>query len=319
MKIVVGPDIRGEAAQKLSDEFPHVTFVAPTQPDELAAEVRDADAYLGRISRDTFLSAGPKLRWVHSIGAGIETMAVIPELVESNVVVTNTRGAHAPCIAEHAFGFLLTLSRHLTLLVDDQRQHVWRRRGELPSTMRELTGMTMVVVGMGNIGRAIAKRAVAFEMKVLGVDVRPGDPMAGVEAIWPVERLDEALGRAEVLAVAVPLTAATRGLIDAQRLALLPDGADVLVLSRGGIVDEEALADGLRSGRIAGAGLDVFATEPLPADSPIWDAPNLLISPHCSPKSRQTEERTWAITRDNVRRFVTGEPLVNLCDTRAGF
>jgi phosphoglycerate dehydrogenase-like enzyme len=143
--------------------------------------------------------------------------------------------------------------------------------------------------------------------------------MDGVEATWPPERLDEAMARAEVLVVTAPKTSQSLGLIDARRLGLLPAGAFVIVVSRGGIVDEETLAEGLRSGRIAGAGLDVFATEPLPADSSLWDAPNLLISPHCSAGSRQTRERVWAITRDIVRRFVTGQTLVNLCDKRAGF
>ncbi|MGH2559830.1 MAG: D-2-hydroxyacid dehydrogenase, partial [Thermomicrobiales bacterium] len=285
MKIVISTDIGNGAAQKLRDEFPAVDFVTPGASGDLVAAARGADAFLGRISRDAFLAAGPHLRWVHSSGAGIETMAAIPELVESDVALTNTRGGHAPCIAEHAFAMLLALTRHIVLLAEDQRQRVWRR-AEVSRGMRELTGMTMVVVGAGNIGRAIARRAVAFDMRVLGVDVHPGEPLAGVESIWPVERLDEALAQADVLAVAAPQTAETRGLIDARRLALLPQDAYVIVVSRGKIVDEVALAEGLRSGKIAGAGLDVFATEPLPADDPIWDAPNLLVSPHCSGGSR---------------------------------
>ncbi|MGH2533254.1 MAG: D-2-hydroxyacid dehydrogenase [Thermomicrobiales bacterium] len=318
MKIVVGPDIGDSTADKLKSEFPEVDFVAASQASDLGATAQDADAYLGRISRDAFLAARPSLRWVHSSGAGIETMAAIPELVESDVTLTNTRGGHATCIAEHAFAMLLALTRHIVLLAEDQRQRVWRR-AEVSSGMRELSGMTMVVVGAGNIGRAIARRAVAFEMRVLGIDVHPGEPLAGVEAIWPPERLDEALAHADVLVVAAPQTAATRGLIDARRIALLLPDAYVIVVSRGGIVDEVALAAGLRDGKIAGAGLDVFATEPLPADDPIWDAPNLLVSPHCSGGSRQTRERVWEITRDNVRRFIAGEPLVNLCDKHAGF
>lgn len=318
MKIVVGHELGESALTRLRDEFPSVTFEAPKEPAEAASAMHDADAYVGWITRDTFLAAGPNLRWVHSFSAGIERLAAIPELVESDVLVTNTRGGHAPCIAEHTFAFLLALTRHLPILAEDQRQRVWRR-AEVGLGMRELTGMTMVIVGMGNIGRAIARRAVAFDMRVLGVDLHPGEPMDGVEAIWSLDRLDEALAQAEVLVVTTPLTVQTRGLIDARRVGLLPEEALVLVVSRGGIVDEQALAAGLQSGRIAGAGLDVFATEPLPADDPIWDAPNILISPHCSPTSRQTHARVWDITRDNVRRFVAGEPLVNLCDKRAGF
>jgi phosphoglycerate dehydrogenase-like enzyme len=203
-------------------------------------------------------------------------------------------------------------------LVEDQRRRIWRR-AEVTGAMRELSGSTMVVVGLGNIGRAIARRAVGFEMRVLGIDVVPADPPPGVEAVWPVERLEEALPQADVLAIAAPFTPQTAGLIDGRRVGLLPQGALVVAISRGGILDEAALLEGLRSGRLAGAGLDVFAEEPLPADSPLWDVPNLLVSPHCSGSSWQTRERVWSITADNVRRFLAGEPLVNVCDKRAGF
>ena len=314
MKIIVGSELGEAGAERLQKEFPDTEFgtVAP------GTAMEGADAYLGRITRETVLAVGSRLRWVHSTGAGIETLVTIPELVDGQIVVTNTRGGHAPSIAEHTFAMLLALTRRIPDLVEDQRRHRWKRP-EVTGAMRELTGATMVVVGMGNIGRAIARRAAGFEMRVLGVDRHPAEPPAGIEAIWPVERLDEALGRAEVLAVATPYTSETHDLIDVRRVGLLPDGAFVIAVSRGGIIDEAALIDGLQAGRLGGAGLDVFASEPLPADSPLWDVPNLLVSPHCSGSSLQTRDRVWEITRENVRRFVTGEPLVNVCDTRAGF
>ncbi|MGN6809397.1 MAG: D-2-hydroxyacid dehydrogenase [Thermomicrobiales bacterium] len=318
MKIVVSVNPGEEILAQWQAAHPEVKFALATEPAAQVDEVEGADAYIGRIEREAFLGAGPRLRWVHSNGAGIETMAAIPELVASDVTVTNTRGGHAPAIAEHMFGLLLALTRRLPDHLEDQREHRWPARGRL-ATMRELTGATMVVVGMGNIGRAIAKRAVAFEMRVLGVDIKPGPAPDGVEAIWPLDRLDEALRQAEVLVIATPQTAETRGMIDARRIRLLPQDAYLVVVSRGRIVDEPALIAALQSGKLAGAGLDVTATEPLPADNPLWDAPNLLITPHCSAASRQTSERVWDITTENIRRFVAGEPLTNVCDIRAGF
>jgi phosphoglycerate dehydrogenase-like enzyme len=256
------------------------------------------------------------LRWVHSSGAGIETMAALRDLVDSDVTVTNMRGAHGRCIAEHAFAMLLSLTRQLVPLVENQRQHRWQaHRG----TMRELTGHTMVVVGMGTIGSTIARRGAAFEMRVIGVDMQPVEPPPGIEAVWPLERLDEALGIADVVVIATPQTHLTRGMMDARRINLIKRDAFLIVISRGKIIDEAALIASLKEGRLAGAGLDVTYTEPLPPDDPLWDAPNLILTPHCSASSRQTSERTLAIARENMRRFIANEPLVNVCDKAAGF
>lgn len=318
MKIVIG-EMAGQAPLAAwREQYPEVEFVPARTLGDQKAAVRNADAYLGRIPRDAFLEAGPKLRWVHSSGAGIETLAAIPELVESDVIVTNTRGGHAPCIADHAFALLLALTRRLPDLLADQRAHVWKRPGGTAG-MRALPGATMAIVGMGNIGRQVAQRAVAFDMRVLGVDVRPGAAPAGVEAVLPLEQLDEALRQADVAVIAVPLTPQTRGMLDGRRIGLIKPGGYLIVLSRGGIVDEPALIAALKEGRLAGAGLDVQAHEPTPPDDPLWDAPNLILTPHCSPTSDLTHDRVWAITEENVGHFIRGEPLINLCDKRAGF
>ena len=318
MKIVIGTSPGEVTLARWRAEFPQVEFAVPMGPAEGVAAARDADAWIGRIPREAFLAAGPGLRWVHSTGAGIETLAAIPELVESEVTVTNTRGGHAPTIADHTFALLLSLARKLPALQADQREHVWAGAGSRVG-MRQLGGMTMTIVGFGNIGRAIGKRAVAFDMRVRGVDPFPGETPPGVEAVWPLDRLDEALAETAALVVAAPLTPQTRGLIDARRIGLLPPGAYLIAISRGGIVEEAPLIDALAAGRLAGAGLDVTATEPLPPDDPLWDAPNLILTPHCSGASRQTTERVWELTTENVRHFVAGRPLTNICDKRAGF
>lgn len=318
MKIVIGGRPSDEMLSEWRRELPSVELAAPGTTAEQIEAVRDADAYLGWIPREVFLAAGPKLRWVHSTAAGIEPLTAIPELVESDVVVTNTRGGHASTIAEHTFGMLLGLTRNLFEAYEDQKRRVWDRP-RISRASRGIARMTMVVIGFGNIGRAIARRAVGFELRVLGVDLRPGETPPGVEAVWGLDRLDEALGQADVVAVATPLTPQTQNLLDARRVGLMKEGAYLLVVSRGGLVDEAAVVEGLTSGRLAGAGLDVQATEPMTPDDPLWTAPNLIITPHSSGASKQTSERVWAITKENVRRFVNGEPLENICDKRAGF
>lgn len=317
MRIAVGTEMKDTEIDRLRSALPEVTLLPLAIAADPLDAVRGADAYLGRIDPEVFRQAGQHLRWVHSIGAGIETLSGIPELVESDITVTNTRGAHAPFIAEHTFALLLSLQRHIAQFVQDQRDHVWKRPG-FADSMQELYGRTMVIVGMGNIGTAIAKRALAFEMTVIGVDRDPTGGPNGV-TVRPVEDLDETLGIADVVIVAAPYTAATHQLLDARRLGLLPERAVVIVVSRGGIVDEAALADRLRNGTLAGAGLDVFATEPIPADSPLWDTPRLIVTPHCSGGSNQTRNRVMDITIENIRRFVAREPLLNVCDKRAGF
>lgn len=317
MRIAVGTEVTESEIDHLRSLVPAATFVPVNAADPCEA-VCEAEAYLGRIEPEVYRQAGHHLRWVHALGAGIETITAIPALVESDITVTNTRGAHAPFIAEHTFALLLALQRHIPQFVEDQREHVWKRPG-FASAMRELYGQTMVIVGMGNIGAAIARRALAFEMQVVGADQQPVD--LGLEGFQSrlVNSLDDVLPKADVVVVAAPYTTQTHNLLDARRIGLLPERAVVIVVSRGGIVDEDAVAARLRAGTLAGAGLDVFATEPIPPESMLWDTPRLIITPHCSGGSNQTRNRVMAITAENIRRFVNHEPLLNICDKRAGF
>jgi phosphoglycerate dehydrogenase-like enzyme len=310
---------------------PGVAFVpTPTAAAQLA-EIADADAVYGW-PRPEALRAARRLRWVHVGGAGIEHIRDLPELVErGEITLTNGRGTMARSVADHVFALILTFTRRLRELTDDQRAHRWTRDVRL-GQMRELCGSALGIVGLGQIGGHVARRGAGFEMEVYAVDAAAGvgTPPAGerppaaqqvqpLRALWGLERLDDLLRLAEFLVVTVPLTAETRGLLDRRRLGLLRPGSFLVVVSRGGIVDEAALVEALRSGRLAGAGLDVAETEPLPEDSPLWDAPNLVLTPHCSGSSPQTHERLWALLEDNVRRFVAGEDLLNLCDKRAGY
>lgn len=315
MQIAMGKEIDADRRAALNTEFPEVAFRSVLEDPEGICE---ADAYIGRITPDVYHRSGERLRWVHSTGAGIETIIAIPELVASDIVVTNTRGAHAPFVAEHAFALMLSLNRYLTGYTQDQRDHVYRAYGQgVP--MDSLYGKRMLILGMGNIGSAIARRALAFEMSVVGLDLRVPDHLAGEYPILPMEHLDNELESADVLVVAVPHTVETNNLIDARRIGMLKSGAMVIGISRGRIVDESALAARLRDGTLAGVGLDVYAEEPLPPDHFLWGTPRLVMTPHCAPNSHDTRNREMEITHENIRRFVAGEPLLNVCDKVAGF
>lgn len=292
-----------------------VDFVTPANGQQSAELAADVDAVFGQLTAGEF-AAARRLRWVQSPSAGVEWMWNVPGLADSDVLVTNTRGAHAATIAEHTFAMLLAQTRGLRAFDERQREHAW---GRGPRPLIGLKGLTMGIVGFGNIGRAIARRATGFEMRVLAVDAEPVPPGEGVEEVWPVDRLDDLCREADVLVNASPLTPRSRGMIGAQQIRLLKRGSFLLSMSRGGIVEETALVDALEEGHLAGAGLDVTATEPLPAGDPLWTAPNLIITPHTSGSSALTTGLVYSILSENLGRFLRGEPLVNLVDKRRGY
>ncbi|HZQ99097.1 MAG TPA: D-2-hydroxyacid dehydrogenase [Chloroflexota bacterium] len=310
-----------EGTPALADELraahPGLVVELAADPDDQARAVADADALYGLPKRDVFRAAR-RVRWIHCPGTGIDPIWSVPELVDGDVVLTNARGPHAEPMADHVFAQLLALTHHIPRLLDDQRAHRWATRSYDPR-MVELAGKTMGVVALGGIGQAVARRAHGFGMRVLAVRRHPTDPPPYVEAVWPPDRLDDLLAQADVLAVTVPLTPETRGMLDARRIGLMRPGSYLIVVSRGGIVDEAALLEALRGRRLAGAGLDVTATEPLPPDSPLWDAPNLLISPHVSALTPEMWAGRRAIFKENLRRFLAGEPFLHVCDKEAGY
>jgi D-3-phosphoglycerate dehydrogenase len=185
--------------------------------------------------------------------------------------------------------------------------------------MSNIKDLTMGIVGFGNIGRAIAHRATGFEMRVLAVDAEKVPPGEGVEEVWPLSRLNDLCCQIDVLTISAPITPSSRGMIGKEHIRNLKRGSYILQMSRGGIVDESALVDALEEGHIAGAGLDVTATEPLPVGDPLWTAPNLIVTPHSSASSQLTTDLVWSILTENVGRFMRGEELMNLVDKRRGY
>ena len=297
---------------------PNVEFlVGLSDADALAAagRIHGADAHL---LSDEFLAAAKQLRFVQSWSAGVDDYLALSGLKDNDsIVLANMQGVHGPAIAEHVFAMLLALTRDLPAYLDAQRSGDWDR--DAGTGLTALSGRTMVVVGMGGIGSEIARRAKGFDMRVLAT-VRSARPAPDyVDELGTAADLDRFLAEADVVAVALPLTDETRGLFGAERFALMKAGAYFLNIGRGPLADTDALLAALRSGHLAGAGLDVTDPEPLPADHPLWRQPKVIITPHVASRAELTMERRWAVFHENLRRFGAGEALLNVVDKRAGY
>ena len=318
MKVVLDSEADREFVAELRNSFPSVNFCqAPTQADQVR-EIPDAEVLFGAITPAVFEAAG-QLRWCHFVGAGFDPLVRgNPAFVASDVVLTNAPGTHAMAMADHVMGIILMFAHRMVDMLDDQRAHRWDV-DKYRAQIRELEGTTMGLLAVGSIGRAVAVRAQAFGIRVYGVDLKPMKPPEGVTEVWTLDGLERLLEISDWFVVTAPLTDGTEGLLNRDRIGQLKQGSHLIVISRGGIVDETAVVEGLRSGSIAGAGFDAVETEPLPDESPLWDMSNVLISPHVSGDSPQTWERRYRIFKDNLARYLKGDPLLHICDKRAGF
>jgi phosphoglycerate dehydrogenase-like enzyme len=255
----------------------------------------------------------PALRWIHAAVAGVDKF-VDPAIQERGITLTSSAGNGGIALAEHALMLMMMLSRDATRWARAQQEHRWDRYRH-----GELAGRTVVVIGMGAAGRDLARKAKACHMQVIGVTRRPHAAIPDVDEVVMAERLAEVAGRADFLVVAAPLTPSTTGLVGDVVLSALPAHAFVICVSRGGIIDEQELIARLTDGRLAGAGLDAFATEPLPAQSALWSLPNAILTPHNGATTQGTVQRGAAILLDNLARFVAGRPMRNVVDPAAGY
>ncbi len=255
------------------------------------------------------LYRAPRLSWLHTRNAGVDH-PIFGRFLERGVMLTTSAGAAAEPIAQSTIAGLLTLSRGFPEYADAQRRHAWEQADE--DARPDLLDQTLVVFGLGAIGSAIARIAQAIGLRVVGVrrsPAREGDP---VDELRHPDELPSLLPRADWLALACPLTPETRGLFNASVFAAMPSGAHVLNIARGPVVDEPALIEALQSGQLGGAYLDVFEEEPLPGDSPLWDMPRVIVTPHNSGASSGNDPRSAAIFFDNLGRWARGEPLRNI-------
>lgn len=287
--------------------------------------VRGAEVYVGfGVPAELFAAATAspegRLRWAHSASAGVGG-SLHAGMRASDVVLTNAAGIYAEPMADTVLAMMLHFLRGIDFAARAQAERRWDKTpfdaADMP--LRELAECTVGIVGLGGIGRAVARRAVALGMRVVATRRSGTDGPAGVEVFCGDDALHRILPRSNVLVLAVPQTAATRALIGATELALLPANSIVINVARGGVVDEGALIEALREGRLRGAALDVFQREPLPGDSPLWALPNVLVLPHVSGASHQFWRRQTDLIITNLRRYAAGEPLLNTVDKQAGY
>lgn len=313
-KVVIAYNMAPRLLEGLEADFPAVRFTVCADRAELPAALADAEVLVGGRLTPELLERAPALRWYHATGAGVDAI-LVPDLIESDIIITNGSGASASNMAEHLLGMMLAFARDFPSLLRAQVERRWLHDVHL----FELGGQTLGVVGLGDIGGELAWRANALGMRVLGLRRRAGATPSVVERVYPPEGLHELLAASDHVAVCLPLTARTRGLIGADEFKAMKPTAYIYNVGRGPIVDHAALIAALEAGEIAGAGLDVTDPEPLPEDSPLWGMRNVFITCHTSGRSPNNNERSINIFRANLSRYRAGEPLVNVVDKREGY
>jgi phosphoglycerate dehydrogenase-like enzyme len=306
-----------DQVEHLRRRFPgHLIVNAPSR-DRRLVELRDADvAFLPHLRPDEFAVAG-RLRWIQSPAAGVAGL-LFPELKSSEIALTNARGIHGEAMAEHVIALVIVLFRQIHVAIRRQAAREWVK--DTLSAFRMIRGRRMGLIGLGAIGAAVAERAAAMGMEVVAVRRNPSAPApACVSAVFSPAELDRLLEISDAVVVTAPLTGETRGLVGAAELRRMKPDAVLVNVARGKLVREGELAAELARGTIAGAALDVFEHEPLDAASPLWDLPNVVITPHTS----AFRDDYWALALElfasNLVRFERGEPLMNVVDKSAGY
>ncbi len=315
-------NLRENDRRALEAEFPGVRWLHEPRwyLDGFGPALAEAEViFAWHLAEEDFRRAA-RLRWLHAGSTGIRRF-LYPALVESEVVLTSSRSAHAPFMAEQVMAWMLAHVRRLHGLCSAQDDGRWSQdellRRHPPDS---LLGRTLLVAGYGATGRELALRARAFGMRVIAVKRDPGHGTEGADTVAGPEAVDDLLPGADFVVDALPGTDATRGYFDRERLLRLKPGAFFANVGRGSTVDEDALAELLASGRLGGAGLDVFRTEPLPPESPLWEMPTVQISPHVAGVAHPALwTRLLAIFTGNLRRYLDGQPLRNVVDTRRGY
>ena len=276
--------------------------------EDLAARLPEANVLvISGLWQNELLDCAPHLRFIQSIGAGIEQFD-LDALRQRGIRLATASGVNSNAVSEHAMALVLALARHIHTGRDRQNRRQWRGMiGDLALREDELGGKTLLIVGLGKIGGRLARLAKAFDMRVLATKRTPATPAGSVDAVHPPEELPELLPQADFVALTCPLTPQTDRLIDAAAFANMKESAYLINVARGGCVDEPALLAALESGAIAGAGIDHFWDEPLPQDSPFWALENLLITPHSGGETRMYEENVIDILLENLDRLWRGE------------
>lgn len=315
-RIVVSPRIDADQLAALRAVAPGVDIVALAEPGPVrAAQLADAQAVLGLCDEAT-LSAAPSLHWIQALNVGVEGCVSVPGLAGRGIVLTNMQRTNAPPIAEHGIAMMMALARGLPRYAVHQQAGRWQPERQ---HMRELGGRTLLVVGLGGIGTEVARRGHGLGMRVIATRNSSREGPDFVEKVGLSDELPELAAEADVVISAVPLTAETTDLFDRAFFDAMKPGGYFINLGRGRSAVTDDLVAALRNGRLAGAGLDVTEPEPLPAGHPLWSLPNVIISPHVSAGSDVQAQRFELLLGENLRRYVAGEPLLNVVGIERGY
>lgn len=316
MKAVLYPFRPVDPIVQLVRDFPHLQWAVVASPDDVAREIGDATILVtsNRVCSAAYgealrRCASDRLAWIHFTSAGIDSGLRMG--LPASATVTNATGVKAAMVSEHALALLLALVRRLPELAADQRARRWRH-DDATAEVATLAGAVVCIVGLGSIGRAVARKAKAFDSRVIAVS-RTGATGEAVDQVFPRQRLAEALAMADAVVICTSSDAESLHLIDAAALAAMGPRALLVNVARGDIVDGAALIVALQSGRLGGAALDVTEIEPLPPASPLWDLPNVIISPHVAGGGSNGYQQQKELFGKNLLRFSAGEPLLNVC------
>ena len=312
IRVLIGsryaPDV--EALLNDAPADAEVTFLP--DGEKLADHISGIEVLFGILSESDFDRADA-LKWVQQPHAGAEGH-LYEKFKNSRIMLTNAGGLFGPQIAEHAFALLLSLTRQIHTQLEFMKSKQWR-----DAPCLELAGMTMGIIGLGGIGRAVADRAKSFEFRVIAVDPENMQPPESVDRLEKMDYLPELMSQSDVVMVCCPITADTHKLLSQDLFDRLNAGSFLINVSRGKVVDEEAMIAALKSGKLAGAGLDVTYTEPCPQDSPLWTLPNVILTSHTAGESQHFPKRTMGRFVENLHRYVKGEPLRNVVDKEKGY
>ncbi len=297
----------------ISDLFRAERSGDPASKEKLDVLLAEAEVLCGRALPQNFIARAPKMKWFQAMSAGVNHL-LNTEIVESPVILTSASGIHVTSVSEFVLGLMLMFVKQAPLCFQSKQEKQWRKFS--PSVLRS---KTVGIVGLGNIGREVARLAKALGMRVLAIDPERGGRARYVEIMLTPDQLRQLLAESDFVVLALPLTPETNKLIGEEELQTMKSTAYLINTARGGIVDEEALIRALDEHWIAGAGLDVFATEPLPTDSRLWELPNVILSPHVAGDMEDYTIRVTELFCKNLRRYLNGEKLLNVVDKKKGY
>ncbi len=314
MKILLSSELEDRHVAQVQEVSEGVEVVRPGSKEDALAAMPGVEVIFGGMSREMFRRA-ERLRWVQTWGAGVDGI-LFPEFVESEVILTSAKGTVGVHLAEHAMALLLGLTRGIAWAV---RKPNWDQRMPIRLASWELIDRTMGIVGLGGTGRELAVRAHGFGMRVLAVDAEQIEAPDCVEACWGMDRFHDLLAESDVVGVCAPLTPETAGIFNREAFARMQAHALLINVTRGKIVDEDALMEALEQRQIGGAGLDVTPQEPLPEDHPLWRMENVIITPHVAGGSPNRQDRIVKLFCENLKRLMAGEPMLSVIDKRKGY